>query len=88
LHPSGDGRKRLEISAPQTAQDADRFLADYAGWLTRHLRDDSAQWRLWPAAEQFFESPDRRSADEKGEAPGGPGMSAGEAGAGRSAVAG
>jgi len=55
LHPDGSLRKRLELQGPFSTDDAQGFLQDYAGFLDRHLSADSAQWRLWHAAGQFWD---------------------------------
>lgn len=54
LHPDGSLRKKLELQGPFTADDAQVFLQDYAGFMHRHLSTDPVQWRLWHAAGQFW----------------------------------
>lgn len=54
LHPDGSLRKRLELQGPFSTDDAQVFLQGYAGFLEQHLLADSAQWRIWHAAGQFW----------------------------------
>jgi len=46
--------KKLELSGPFNANDAQEFLQHYADFLDGHLSSDSAQWRIWHAAGQFW----------------------------------
>ena len=46
--------KKLELHGPFSAFDAQEFLQNYADFLDRHLASDSAQWRIWHAAPQFW----------------------------------
>lgn len=46
--------KKLELHGPYNEFDAQEFLQKYAGFLDRHLASDSAQWRIWHAAPQFW----------------------------------
>lgn len=46
--------KKLELHGPYSAIDAQEFLQNYADFLDRHLASDSAQWRIWHAAPQFW----------------------------------
>jgi hypothetical protein len=46
--------KKLELHGPYSASDAQEFLQNYADFLDRHLASDSAQWRIWHAAPQFW----------------------------------
>jgi hypothetical protein len=46
--------KKLEMEGPFSANQAQDFLQDYAGFLDRHLSSDPAQWRIWHVAGQFW----------------------------------
>jgi len=54
LQPGGLVRKKLELLGPFSSGDAQEFIEQYAGFLNRHLSSDSAQWRIWHVAEQFW----------------------------------
>ncbi len=54
LQPGGLVRKKLELVGPFSSNDAQEFVQQYAGFLDRHLTTDSAQWRIWHVAEQFW----------------------------------
>ncbi len=46
--------KKLELEGPFSANEAQEFLQNYAGFLDRHLTADPAQWRIWHVAQQFW----------------------------------
>jgi len=54
LQPGGLVRKKLELMGPFSANEAQDFIQQYADFLDRHLSTDSAQWRIWHVAEQFW----------------------------------
>ena len=54
LQPGGLVRKKLELMGPFSANEAQDFIQQYADFLDRHLVSDSAQWRIWHVAEQFW----------------------------------
>lgn len=54
LQPGDSLLKKLEFHGPYSAFDAQEFLQNYADFLGRHLASDSAQWRIWHAAPQFW----------------------------------
>jgi len=54
LQPGGLVRKKLELMGPFSASEAQDFIQQYASFLDRHLYSDSAQWRIWHVAEQFW----------------------------------
>ena len=54
LQPGGLVRKKLELMGPFSSSNAQRFVKQYAGFLDRHLATDSAQWRIWHVAQQFW----------------------------------
>jgi hypothetical protein len=55
LAADGSARKKLELEGPFKADNADRFLDQYAEFLNRHLAQDSPHWRIWRAEHQFWE---------------------------------
>ena len=54
LQPGGLVRKKLELMGPFSSSDAQAFIDQYARFLDSHLSNDSAQWRIWHVAEQFW----------------------------------
>lgn len=54
LHSDGSLRKRLELQGPFSSDNVQTFLQGYTRFLDRHLLSDSAQWRIWHAARQFW----------------------------------
>jgi len=54
LHPDGSLRKKMELQGPFRSDTAEAFLKSYAGYLDRHLTADSAHWRIWHVAAQFW----------------------------------
>ena len=54
LQPGGLIRKKLELTGPFSASEAQEFIQQYADFLDRHLSSDSAQWRFWHVADQFW----------------------------------
>lgn len=54
LHPDGSLRKRLELKGPFRSDSPQVFLQGFAGFLNQHLLADSAQWRIWHVARQFW----------------------------------
>ena len=54
LQPGGLVRKKLELEGPFSSDEAQEFVQKYAGFLNRHLSADSAQWRIWHVARQFW----------------------------------
>lgn len=68
LRAGDSGLKKLDLTPPSRPDSQEQLLRDYCQFMTGHLRDDSAQWRIWPAAGQFFQ----READPvDGDHPGG-----------------
>ena len=49
-----DGTNVLTCSEPFQPGSAEQLLQRYAEWMTQCLTTDSAQWRLWHAAQQLF----------------------------------
>jgi hypothetical protein len=55
LTPGRRVGKVLEMTEPQDCQSPNIMLGAYCAFLGRHLGTDSAQWRIWRAADQFFQ---------------------------------
>ncbi len=55
LQPGQSVKKKFELEGPYSSAEAQDFIDKYAGFLDRHLSADSAQWRIWHAAEQFWQ---------------------------------
>lgn len=47
-------RKKLEVTGPFSAVDAEDFLDNFAGFLDRHLSSDSPHWRIWHAEHHLW----------------------------------
>jgi hypothetical protein len=56
LQPGPEALKILELTEPRPAGTAGALIRDYCAFLERHLEADSAQWRIWQVADQFFGS--------------------------------
>jgi hypothetical protein len=54
MTPGRRGGKVLEMTEPQGCQSPNEMLGAYCAFLSSHLRADSAQWRIWQVADQFF----------------------------------
>ncbi|MBT8061475.1 MAG: hypothetical protein KJO85_02255 [Gammaproteobacteria bacterium] len=52
LQPGDSGLRQLELGAACSPGDA--LIEDYCRYLEDHLLADSAQWRIWQVAGQFF----------------------------------
>ena len=55
LQPGGLVRKTLELEGPFSSSEAQEFVQKYADFLDRHISSDSAQWRIWHVARQFWQ---------------------------------
>ena len=52
----GDSMLRtLELTAPKRPVSQERLISDYCDFMTAKIRRDSAQWRIWTVANQFFQ---------------------------------
>jgi hypothetical protein len=62
-----DGRltKVLDLGIPARVEDPAAFLDDYCVFLDQHLVRDSAHWRIWQVAGQFFPPPESREATDE-----------------------
>jgi hypothetical protein len=54
LDNGGRLEKNLDIRGPFTAVSESDFLDRYCGMMTDYLETDTAQWRIWQVADQFF----------------------------------
>jgi hypothetical protein len=66
LQPGNSTLRNLELTQPQRPQSQGQLINDFCEFLTNHIRQDSAQWRIWQVAEQFFQAPDDTPAAERG----------------------
>lgn len=57
------GERELHFGPPSQPHSAEQLVAEFADLMSRKLCDNSAQWRLWHAADQLFRS--RRPTAEK-----------------------
>ena len=53
LRPGNDGSRMLELEMENTP--GDTLMDEYCRYLGAHLAEDSAQWRIWQVAGQFFQ---------------------------------
>lgn len=60
LKPGMSGLRALELG--ETREPGRELIPDYCGFLERHLLEDSAQWRIWQVAGQFFVARDESAA--------------------------
>lgn len=65
LSEDGSARKKLEIRGPYKAGDTDEYLDSYVRFLSRHLEEDSAQWRIWRAEHQLWMHSDPAGGHQK-----------------------
>lgn len=55
LLPGNSGLRELTLGEPR--EPGSELISDYCRYLEHHLASDSAQWRIWQVAGQFFVSP-------------------------------
>jgi hypothetical protein len=51
-----DRLRTLELLPPKLPESSMQLMNDYCGFLSSHIQADSAQWRIWQVAGQFFQS--------------------------------
>jgi hypothetical protein len=56
LKPDNSALRVLELTSSKYPQSQTQLIDDYCEFLSRHIRGDSAQWRIWQVAGQFFQS--------------------------------
>ncbi len=56
LEVDENGERVLHFGPPSQPQSAEQLVAEFADLLACKLRDNSAHWRLWHAADQLFRS--------------------------------
>jgi hypothetical protein len=66
LQPGPATLKILELTEVRSAGSADDLISDYCAFLEQHLATDSAQWRIWQVAGQFFRTREARGEEETG----------------------
>jgi hypothetical protein len=49
------GLRKLELTEPRRPESQEQLIGDYCEFLTEHIGADSAQWRIWQVADQFFQ---------------------------------
>ena len=54
LQPGSEALKILEMTDPKPAGSTAALVEDYCAYLGQHIDKDSAQWRIWQVASQFF----------------------------------
>lgn len=47
--------RTLELTSARKPESRQQLISDYCGFLSEHISRDSAQWRIWQVAEQFFQ---------------------------------
>jgi hypothetical protein len=52
---NNDTLRTLELMPPVTSESPQQLLENYCEFLGTHIRSDSAQWRIWQVAGQFFQ---------------------------------
>ena len=65
LKQGNSAQRTLELTAPKHPQSQTQLIDDYCEFLTAHIRQDSAQWRIWSVADQFFQLISKSPIDEK-----------------------
>ena len=55
--------RTLELMPPRRPQSQQQMMGEYCDFLTAHIQQDSAQWRLWQVADQFFQPQDNGDSD-------------------------
>jgi hypothetical protein len=51
-----DMLRSLELMPPKVPKSSQQLIGDYCEFLSTHIQADSAQWRIWQVAGQFFQS--------------------------------
>jgi hypothetical protein len=57
------GVRELRCSEPFTPESTQALMQQFSHFMAQHLADDSAQWRLWHAADQLFRNPGNEAVD-------------------------
>ena len=60
--------RTLELMPPKRPESSQQLIGNYCDFLSTHIHADSAQWRIWQVAGQFFQSPanvDARNATQE-----------------------
>jgi hypothetical protein len=56
LQPGNEALKILELTEVRPAGSSEALIQEYCAFLGRHIERDSAQWRIWQVADQFFQT--------------------------------
>jgi len=59
LQPGDTALRTLELTPAKRPLSQSQLIDDYCDFLTAHIQQDPAQWRIWQVAEQFFQPPDQ-----------------------------
>jgi hypothetical protein len=49
--------RTLELSPARRPESGEQLMGDFCRFMSRHIGADSAQWRIWSVADQFFHDP-------------------------------
>lgn len=63
LDDSGEALKVLELAQARRPESQQQLIRDYCEFLGEHINKDSAQWRIWQAADQFFQPAEIKNED-------------------------
>ena len=55
LKQGPDALRKLELLPARRPQSQEQLIEDYCRFLSSHISSDSAQWRIWQVADQFFQ---------------------------------
>jgi hypothetical protein len=66
LQPGKTALRTLELTAAKRPLSQSQLMDEYCDFMSGHIRQDPAQWRIWQVAEQFFQPLDKVP-DEGGE---------------------
>lgn len=69
LQPGAAALKILDMTDPRPAGSSGALIREYCAFLGRHLGEDSAQWRIWQVADQFFQAEVTEQAERGARAP-------------------
>ncbi len=57
--------RTLELTTRKRPVSQDQLIDDYCRFMTAHIQPDSAQWRIWGVADQFFQPISETAAGEQ-----------------------
>jgi hypothetical protein len=56
LDDGDEALRKLELTPARRPESQEQLIRDYCDFLSEHINKDSAQWRIWQVAGQFFQS--------------------------------